>query len=154
MLREKPQMSEADYAAKMSRKELTADGAALIPDPTPVAPPLGYTRQPSITERIREMVRSEHLRQAAEAAGVETFEEANDFEVGDDFDPASPYEEVYEPPADVSTGVPSPGGGEGAGGLPDAVVEPPQPSTAAGAGPAPVEPAPAPKPRKPPPGPI
>lgn len=145
MLREKPQMSEADYAAKMSRKELTADGAALIPDPTPVAPPLGYTRQPSITERIREMVRSEHLRQAAEAAGVETFEEANDFEVGDDFDPASPYEEVYEPPADVSTGVPSPGGGEGAGGPSEGAGVPPQPAPVPSGPPASTAPAALPK---------
>lgn len=71
-----------------------------MPDPTPVAPPVGYNRQPSLAEQIRAMVRSEQVRQAAEAAGLETFEEADDFDVGDDYDPASPYEEVFEPPVD------------------------------------------------------
>lgn len=126
-VKSKPVMSEAAYAAKMERKELTPDGAALIPDPTPIAPPLGYVKQPSITERIRDMVRSEHLRIAAEAAGAETFEEADDFDIGDDHDPSSPYEEVFEPPVAPTpdpTGVPSPGGGEGAGGLPAAPAAP------------------------------
>lgn len=68
-----------------------------VPDPIPMAPPIGYKRQPSLTERIRDMVRSEHLRIAALEAGQETFEEADDFEVGDDFDPNSPYEEVFDP---------------------------------------------------------
>lgn len=68
-----------------------------IPDPVPMAPPVGYQRQPSLTERIRDMVRSEHLRIAALEAGQETFEEADDFEVGDDLDPSTPYEEVFDP---------------------------------------------------------
>jgi len=67
-----------------------------VPDPVPVAPPIGYRRTPSLAEQIREMVRSERLRQEVEAAGYESFEEADDFEVGD-FDPRSPYEEVFEP---------------------------------------------------------
>lgn len=67
------------------------------PDPTPMAPPLGYNKQPSMMENIRNLVRSEALRQAAEAAGAETFDEADDFDVGDDFEPASPYEEVFDP---------------------------------------------------------
>lgn len=71
-----------------------------VPNPTPVAPPVGYKRQPSLTEQIRAMVRSEALRQAAEAEGVETFEEADDFEV-DDYDPTSPYEEVFDPVEDL-----------------------------------------------------
>lgn len=68
------------------------------PDPTPVAPPVGHNRQPSLAEQIRSMVVSERLKQEAAAAGAETFEEADDFEVGDDYDPTSPYEEVFEPP--------------------------------------------------------
>lgn len=68
-----------------------------LPDPVPMAPPVGYQRQPTLTERIREMVRGEHVRLAALQAGQETFEEADDFEVGDDFDPTSPYEEVFDP---------------------------------------------------------
>lgn len=67
------------------------------PDPTPLAPPIGYNRQPTLRETIRAMVISEKLKQEAEAAGLETFEEADDFEVGDDYDPTSPYEEIFEP---------------------------------------------------------
>lgn len=68
-----------------------------VPDPTPMAPPIGYKRTPSLAEQIREMVRSERLAMEAAAAGFESFEEADDFEVGDDFDPSSPYEEQFEP---------------------------------------------------------
>lgn len=61
-----------------------------IPDPTPVSIPSGVGRPESLTDTIRRMVRNE-LSQAAQAAGSETFEEANDFdEDADDF--VSPYE--------------------------------------------------------------
>lgn len=66
-------------------------------NPTPVAPPIGYKKQPSLHEQIREMVRSEKLRQEVEAAGFETLEEADDFDVGDDYDPTSPYEYNFDP---------------------------------------------------------
>lgn len=65
-------------------------------DPLPIAPPIGYKKAPSIAEQIRNMIKSEKLRQEAEAQGYESFEEADDFDV-DDFDPKSPYEEVFEP---------------------------------------------------------
>lgn len=77
-------------------KPLTPDGKEIL-DPTPLAPPVGYFRQPSLTEQIRQMVLSERLRQEAEAAGMESFEEADDFDVGDDFDPTSPYEQDFDP---------------------------------------------------------
>lgn len=62
-----------------------------IPDQTPVARPVGWTAPESLTEQIRRLVRGELSRQAVEA-GHESFEEADDFEVGDDFDPQSPWE--------------------------------------------------------------
>lgn len=68
-----------------------------IPDDTPIAPPVGYKAQASLAEQIRAMVRSERLAIEAERAGYETFEEADDFDVGDDYDPSSPYEEVFDP---------------------------------------------------------
>lgn len=71
-----------------------------VPNPTPMAPPVGYKRQPSLAEQIRAMVRSEQLKAAAEAKGFETFEESDDFEV-DDFDPSSPYEEIFDPVEDL-----------------------------------------------------
>lgn len=67
-----------------------------IVDGRPMSPPLGYKKTPSISEQIREMVRSHALEQAL-ASGVETFAEADDFEVGDDLDPSSPYEEYFDP---------------------------------------------------------
>lgn len=72
-----------------------------LPDPTPMAPPIGFKRQPTMVEYIRDMVRSERLRQEAEAMGHESFEEADDFDVGDDddFDPKSGWENDFDPPA-------------------------------------------------------
>ena len=66
-------------------------------DPTPMAPPIGYKPQPSMVEIIRAQIRSEQLAKEAEDAGFETFEEADDFEVDDDYDPSSPYEEMFDP---------------------------------------------------------
>lgn len=83
-----------------SRKQFLFESGAEKNSAIPVAPPVGYVKQPSLAERIRAMVRSEHLRAAAESAGFETFEEAEDFNVGDDYDPRSPYE------LDESDGVP------------------------------------------------
>lgn len=68
-----------------------------LPDPTPMAPPVGFKKQPTMVEMIRNMVRSEALRQAAAAQGQESFEEADDFDVGEDVDPSAPYEEQFEP---------------------------------------------------------
>lgn len=79
-------------------RPLTPWGAE-IPDPVPIAPPVGYRRQPTMVEHIRNMVRSERLRQEAEAAGMESFEESEDFEIdGEDADPASPWENEFDPP--------------------------------------------------------
>lgn len=71
-----------------------------LPDPTPIEVPLQFRREQTLTERLRDMVRSEALRREAQAAGAETFEEADDFDVGDDHDPTTPYEEVFEPVPD------------------------------------------------------
>lgn len=77
-------------------KPLDPRGREIL-DPTPIAPPVGHIRQPSLTEQIREMVKSEKLRQEAESAGAESFDEADDFDIGDDYDPTSPYEQEFEP---------------------------------------------------------
>lgn len=73
-----------------------------IPDPTPMAPPIGYNRQPSLAEQIRAMIVSQKLAQEAAEAGAETFEEADDFEIGDDFEQErhSPYEANFDPMTD------------------------------------------------------
>lgn len=68
-----------------------------VPDPVPMAPAVGYQRQPSMEERIVQMIRGEHLRLAAEASGYESFEESDDFDVGDEVEPASQFEEQFDP---------------------------------------------------------
>lgn len=62
-----------------------------IPDPNPLEVPL--FRPLSIHEEIKRFVRSEMSRQAQEQ-GQESFEEADDFDVGDDDEIQSPYEMV------------------------------------------------------------
>lgn len=81
---------------KSNTGRLDARGREIV-DGRPMEPPVGYQKRPSLTEQIRAMVREQAFQQALEANGVETFEEAEDFDVGDDYDPSSPYEEYFEP---------------------------------------------------------
>lgn len=86
------------YLAKLKSRGLGPDGRQ-VPDPTPLAPPIGYKKQPSMVEIVREMVRSERLKQEAEASGHESFEDSEDFDVGDDPDLLhSPWENDFDPP--------------------------------------------------------
>lgn len=62
-----------------------------LPDDTPVAVPAGFKKPPSIHELIRRYVRSEAFAQKMADAGMETEEEANDFDVEDDDDPAERF---------------------------------------------------------------
>jgi len=82
------------FAPKNSETLLDAYGRER-PSPIPMAPPIGYKKQPSMIDNIRDMVRREMSQQAA-AAGMETFEEADDFEIDDDYDPKSPHEMSIE----------------------------------------------------------
>jgi len=71
----------------------------LLPDPKPLEPPTGYKRSPPLAEQIRAMMQGEALALAARTSGAETFAESDDFDVADDFDPQSPFEVDFEPPA-------------------------------------------------------
>lgn len=117
------------FLRKLSLKRQTVDGAE-VPSDVPIAPPVGYKKQPTMVEHIRNMVRSEQLRIAAEAAGAETFEEADDFDIDDDLEPISAYEfeRFFEPPAESR---------------PAAEADRPKPAEPA---PAPASPAPSPAP--------
>lgn len=79
-----------------------------ILDPTPVDFPLNFKRPMTIQEQIRTFIRQE-LSQTAAAQGEETFEEADDFDVDDDFDPTSPWELNYEQQASPIDGPPGAG---------------------------------------------
>lgn len=74
---------------------LDEKGREIVSD-KPVEVPLKLKSRDTQTDFIRDMIRRELSRRAADD-GMESFEEADDFEVGDDFDPTSPYEEVFDP---------------------------------------------------------
>lgn len=99
-------------------------------DSTPMEPPIGYIDQPDLYDQIRAMVRSAQLAEEAARAGHESFEEADDFEVGDDFDPETPYENDFDPDyktivADVEAANKTPGGAATASGPPRGGGAPP-----------------------------
>lgn len=74
-----------------------------VPDPRPVEVPVGLKRPLTLQEEIKRFVRSELSTRAA-AEGVETFEEADDFELDEDPDLVHPteYEMVPEGARDAS----------------------------------------------------
>lgn len=79
---------------------ITKDGRE-IPDPTPMAPPVGYKKQPSIFENMRKLIHDERILQQLRDQNQETFEEADDFDVDDEMDPTSPYEANFEPASEA-----------------------------------------------------
>lgn len=136
------QMDLEDIRAKrLKRSQPRLDGKGReILDPVPIAPPVGYVKQPSLAEQMRAMIRSENLRAHAEQQGFETFEEADDFDVGEDVDVVmqSPYEfeEHFDPelhsedappsssgPKSAARGKSDEGKGDGATPSPDATPE-------------------------------
>lgn len=97
------------------------------PDPVPLSADIGYEPPPDLMTMIRTMVHSEAAKHVLQQAGIETIDEADDFEIEDDpLDPLTPYEAVFMPKVPPATpekvAVPSPvpepshaaGGGEGA----------------------------------------
>lgn len=68
-----------------------------ILDPTPMQPPLGYKRSLSLSEQIAQQVRIAQLKILEDNALHETEDEADDFEVGEDFEPLSPHENDHMP---------------------------------------------------------
>lgn len=75
--------------------ELDKNGHEILDD-TPVAIPLRLTRPPTIVDQVRRLVRGA-MSDLAQSQGNESFEEADDFDIGDDYEPDSPYEEHFEP---------------------------------------------------------
>lgn len=63
----------------------------------PLAIAVRMVQRDNLGDRVRELIKSEKLALQAAMEGYETFEEADDFDVGDEtFDPQTPYEEVFE----------------------------------------------------------
>lgn len=80
----------------LSKSEMLQAGARIYDpvDPVPVAPPIGYKREPSMMEVVKGMVLKEKVRRLQEELGADTPEEAEDFDIGEDDDdtPSSHYE--------------------------------------------------------------
>lgn len=72
------------------------DSGREIPDGKSLRMPSGMERPETLAEQVRRLVRTEWSRQAAEQ-GFETFEESEDFDVDDDFEPSTPYETFFDP---------------------------------------------------------
>lgn len=112
-----------------------------LPDPTPVAATVKMAHKVSTLDEMRRFYGL--LRREAESAGLETPEEADDFDVDEDPEPQSPYEHDFDnlPVADlvqsppVATGspvAPAPGPGPGGGapsGSPPVAGPAPSPGT-------------------------
>lgn len=73
----------------------TKEGRELL-DPTPLEVPIPLQRAETLEQKIARMMRSAEIRAEFERKGIETFEEADDFDVGDDYDPSSPYEKDFD----------------------------------------------------------
>lgn len=100
-----------------------------IPDQTPIEVPLGFQKPETIEQKMQRLIRTE-ISARAEEHGMESFEEADDFDVPDDEDDnmdlwESQYqmtemqEQYFEIPPSArpveqssSTGDPSPPGGD------------------------------------------
>lgn len=98
--RSRQRLTPEQYLAKLTARGLHPDGSPIL-DPIPIAPPIGYKKAPSMVEIVRDMVRSEKLKQEAEAAGHESFEESEDFDVDDEpVQMRSRWENQFDPPLD------------------------------------------------------
>lgn len=74
------------------------DAGEELLDPVPAALNVNLKRPIPLGERVRALVRSELLARAARDSGVDTFEDADDFEVPDDpIDKTTPYEDNFDP---------------------------------------------------------
>lgn len=86
----------AKLAPRPVLSTLDKNGAE-IPDPIPMAPPVGFRAEITQDQRIRQMVLAEHNRLRAELY-EESEDEANDFDIDDDpIDPNTPYEVGFDP---------------------------------------------------------
>lgn len=71
---------------KTAIKKLAKGNRYEKPDPKPRSLPLGYKARsgPTMHDRMRAMLREERSLERMRAAGIETEDEANDFEIDDD----------------------------------------------------------------------
>lgn len=76
-------------------QRLDKDGNEVL-SKKPAAVPLGFEKPETLEQTIARLVNNRLIQKQLDEQGHETFEEANDFNVDDDFDPNSPWEEHFE----------------------------------------------------------
>lgn len=67
-----------------------------VPDPRPTQLAIDFKAPTDLNTRVHQLVQNSLLQQELDAAGIETFAEADDFEM-EDKDPNTPYEENFDP---------------------------------------------------------
>lgn len=93
----KSKIKEVFQKAPRARDQLLSDTGGEVLSDKPISIPAGMKRPETLAEQVARLVRSEHLAQYARDHDMETFEESEDFDCDDDFDPFSPYETVFDP---------------------------------------------------------
>lgn len=85
-----------NYTKKLAYQRHDVNGNEML-NPVPLSPPLGYKKTPTLSEQIMHQVRQAKLQLLYDGDIDETDEEADDFDVGDDFEPLSQYENDHIP---------------------------------------------------------
>lgn len=65
-----------------------------LPNPTPLQPAVGHKKHKTIAETVREAIRQASLEAAQH--GYDSEEDANDFDIDEDDDPHSPWENDFD----------------------------------------------------------
>lgn len=77
------------------------DAGQEICDPDPLSIPVKFRRPMSVAEEVAKLMRNPEFRRRLDDLGLESFDEADDFNIPDDpIDPLTPYEDGFEPGAD------------------------------------------------------
>lgn len=88
-------LSPSQIRVRSKSRERHENGMEIL-DPVPMQPPLGYRKQPSMMDTVRAQVQAHHRRLAE--MEPETFEESDDFDVGDEDElPHTRWENDFEP---------------------------------------------------------
>lgn len=87
---------EATLSEILEKRAQDPAGRREYLDPTPISPPVGFVKPRHIIDDIREMVRTEMSRRA-EDGGFDSFEDAEDFDIDDEYDPTTPFEQYFDP---------------------------------------------------------
>lgn len=66
-------------------------------DDRPMSAAVGFKRPPSLADLVKSLIRNEQVQRDFETHGIETFDDADNFNTGEDMDMTSPWEENFDP---------------------------------------------------------